>query len=73
MWNGVDQRRCKFGHDLGLHVAVLELPLVIGLEQHGADQADDGALVGKMPTTSARRLTSFSIPAPFVNSYIGHS
>ena len=31
----------------GLHVAVLELPLVVGLQQHGADQADDGALVGK--------------------------
>ena len=25
---------------------------------------------GKMPTTSARRLTSFSIPAPSVNGYI---
>ena len=24
--------------------------------------------LGKMPTTSARRLTSFSIPAPFVNA-----
>src|SRR5215203_3690825 len=43
--NGVGQRRCEFGHKLCLHVAVLELPLVVGLQQHGADQADDGALV----------------------------
>ena len=50
--------RCKFGHGLELHVAVLELPLVVLLEQHGADQADDRASLGKMPTTSARRLTS---------------
>ena len=34
-------------HGLDAHVAVLELPLVIGLEQHGADQADDGGLGGK--------------------------
>ena len=27
------------------------------------------ASLGKIPTTSARRLTSFSIRAPFVNSY----
>jgi len=40
-WYGVDRRRCKVGHGLGLHVAVLELPLVVGLQQHRADQADD--------------------------------
>ena len=45
-WNGVDQRWCEFGHDLVLHVAVLELPFVISLEQHGANQAGDRALVG---------------------------
>ena len=43
--NRLRQRRYKFGHCLGLHVAVLELPFVVGLEKHGADQADNGALV----------------------------
>ena len=46
-WHRLDQWRCKFGHCLGLHVAVLELPFVVGLEQHGADQADDCTLVRK--------------------------
>ena len=32
---------------LGLHVAMLGLPFVVGLQQHGADQPDDRALVGK--------------------------
>jgi hypothetical protein len=44
---GVDQRRCKFGHSLDLHVAVLEQPLVILFEQDGADQPGDAGLVGK--------------------------
>ena len=30
-----------------MHVAVLELPFVVGLQQDGADQADDGAFVGE--------------------------
>jgi hypothetical protein len=34
---------------LELHVAVLELPLVILLEQDSADQADDRRLVMKDP------------------------
>ena len=48
----------ELGHGLELHVAVLELPLVVLLHEDGADQADDRASLGKMPTTSARRLTS---------------
>ena len=43
----VDVWRHEFGHGLGLHVAVLELPFVVGLEQHCTDQADDRALVGE--------------------------
>jgi hypothetical protein len=39
----------KLGHCLELHVAVLELPLVVLLEGHGADQADDGGLVREDP------------------------
>ena len=45
-------------HGLDAHVAVLHLPFVIGLEQDGVNEADDGGLEGKMPTTSARRFTS---------------
>src|SRR5271165_1817771 len=43
----VDQRRCQFGHPLDLHVAALEQPLVVLLEQHGADQAGDAGLIGE--------------------------
>ena len=42
---GVDQRGCKFGHFLDLHVSVLKQPLVILLEQHCADQPGDAGLV----------------------------
>ena len=45
--HGVGQGRCEFGHCLGLLVAVLELPFVVGFQQHRADPADDGALIGK--------------------------
>jgi hypothetical protein len=48
-WLGAGGRRCGFGHHLELHVAVLELPFAILLEEQGVDQADDGGLVGKDP------------------------
>ena len=35
------------GHAFDLHVAVLELPLVILFEEHGADETDDAVLVGE--------------------------
>ncbi len=35
---------------------------VILFEQQSADEADDGVVVGKMPTTSARRLISPRAP-----------
>ena len=31
-------------HGLDAHVAVLQLPLVVGFEQHSADEADDSSL-----------------------------
>ena len=34
-------------HDLDAHVAVLQLPFVVLLQQHRADQAQDGLLGGK--------------------------
>jgi hypothetical protein len=37
----------ELGHTLDLHVSVLQLPFVVGFEQHGSDQADDAVLVGK--------------------------
>jgi len=46
-WHGVDRWRCKFGHRLGLHVAVLGLPFVVGLQQHRADQSDDRSFIGE--------------------------
>ena len=42
-----EQRRCKLGHRFGLHVATLRLSFVVGFQQHGADQTNDGTLVGK--------------------------
>ena len=38
---------CEFGHDFGLHVAVLKLQLVVGLKQHCADQPDGRVLIGE--------------------------
>ena len=44
-WNRVDQEQCEFCHDLGLHVAMLELPLIVSLEQHSTDEPDGTAFV----------------------------
>ena len=41
----VDHRCCEFGHPFDLHVTMLELPFVIGLQQHRADQALDAVLI----------------------------
>ena len=37
--------RGQFGHCLDLHVALLQLPLVVLLQQHRADQPDDRRLI----------------------------
>ena len=39
-------------------IAPLQLPLVVLLEQERADEPDDRGSLGKMPTTSVRRLIS---------------
>ena len=40
--------RCgQLGHDFDLHVAVLQLPFVVLLEQHRADQPDDRGFIGE--------------------------
>ena len=47
------------GHGFQGHVAgALDGPFVILLEQDCADEPDDGPSLGKMPTTSVRRLIS---------------
>jgi hypothetical protein len=39
----VGQRRAgHLAHGLDAHVAALDLPLVVGLQQDGADQTDEG-------------------------------
>jgi hypothetical protein len=47
------------GHGaLGQVAAVGDLPVIVDLGEHRADQADDGAVVAKTPTTLVRRLIS---------------
>jgi len=41
---GTGIRREQLGHRLDLHVAVLQRPLVLSLQQHGPDQLDDRRL-----------------------------
>jgi len=41
----IDQWRCKFGHPLDLHVATLEQPFIVPLQQHCAEQPSDAGLV----------------------------
>jgi len=40
-------RRLELGHAFDLHVAALELPLAVLLEEDGADEADGAVLVGE--------------------------
>jgi hypothetical protein len=45
----------ELGHGgFGEVAAVGDLPFVVDVRQHGADEADDGGLVGEDPTTRAR-------------------
>jgi hypothetical protein len=37
---------------------VLQPPIIVLLDEDRADEADDRGLLGKIPTTSARRFTS---------------
>ena len=39
--------RSQFGHDLNLHIAVLQLPFIVLLEQYRANQPNDGGLIGE--------------------------
>jgi hypothetical protein len=47
-------------------------PSVVLVEEHGTDGADAGGVVGEVPTTSERRLTSLLIRSPgFVDAIFG--
>jgi hypothetical protein len=46
------------GEDVEAEVAPAFGPLVVLFGEHGADEADQGVAVGKMPTTSVRRRIS---------------
>src|SRR6266850_8450049 len=39
--------RSQFGHDLNLHIAVLQLPFIVLLEQYRANQPNDGGFIGE--------------------------
>ena len=54
----VGERRGELGHALDLHVAVLELPLVLASISTAPIKRVMLSSFGKMPTTSARRFTS---------------
>jgi hypothetical protein len=43
----VDERRRDLGHSLDLHVAVLGLPLIVLLHEHGTNEPDDCLLIGE--------------------------
>ena len=47
-----------FAQDVQAEVAPGFGPFVVLFGQHGADEADQGVAVGKMPTTSVRRRIS---------------
>src|SRR5438309_4560162 len=44
---GIGGGGSQFGHHLNLHIAVLQLPLIVLLEQYRADQPNDGGLIGE--------------------------
>jgi hypothetical protein len=51
--------RVELGHGgLGEVAAVRDFPLVVDVGGDGSGETDHGGLVGKMPTTRARRLIS---------------
>jgi hypothetical protein len=54
--HGVEQRRRQFGHRIGLHLAVLELLLVLASSSTAPIRRIMAPPLGKTPTTSARRL-----------------
>jgi hypothetical protein len=41
---GVKHGQCKLGHPVDLHIAALEQPFIIVLEQDGADQPGNAGL-----------------------------
>jgi hypothetical protein len=55
--------RCgQLGHDFDLHVAVLQLPFVVLLEQHRADQPDNRGFIGENANNVGAALDFFVEP-----------
>ena len=55
----------EFGHRLGLHVALLELPLVVSFQQHRTDQPDDRTFIGKYAGDFRAAFNLFLCPGLF--------
>jgi hypothetical protein len=49
----------EFGHRFDLHLSAMQLPFVVGFQQHGADEADDAHLVAE-DADNDERLTGLS-------------
>jgi hypothetical protein len=60
----------EFVHGLDADVAVLKLPLVIGLKQHGADEADEGL---KAAVTKVLRATWQRCRVHFMRNATAHA
>jgi len=43
-----------------LHVSPIERPLVVLLEHHGADQSNDGCVLGRCPRRLSALISAFS-------------
>jgi hypothetical protein len=55
--------RCgQLGHGFDLHVAVLQLPFVVLLEQHRPDQPDDRGFIGENANNVGAALDFFVEP-----------
>src|SRR5262249_33580340 len=59
---GAASRCGQLGHDFDLHVAVLQLPFVVLLEQHRADQPDDRGFIGENANNVGAALDFFVEP-----------
>src|SRR5881227_44984 len=60
--------RSQFGHDLNLHIAVLQLPFIVLLEQYRANQPNDGGLIGKDADDIGAPLDLFVEPLKWVGN-----
>jgi hypothetical protein len=60
--------RSQFGHDLNLHIAVLQLPFIVLIEQYPAHQPNDGGLIGEDANDIGAPLDLFVEPFERIGS-----